>query len=415
MRRLLVLLFFCGALFASGALASPALAEDGVIRIGVLTDLSGSMAGAAGRGSIEAATMAAEDVRAATGLRVTIVTADYQSRGGLARHISRDWIRRQNIDMVADVPNAAIAARLRGLFHREGKILLTSTPRRPEAASVSCEGTALHWLYGRDTMTENLIRALVAEGKRRWFILGGENPHAAWLAASAKGMLRTFGAEIVGEAYLRRRMGGLRAIAAQIRKTEADIVLLSFERPEILHLLRRWPPPPDGRTPPLAFGSLPFSDLYDLKRVPMPPFYTLASFYWDQNDHTRAFAKRFAGRNRGMMPTAIHASVYSAVRHYLQAVDAAQGRTAAGAVLAQMRARPLRDSLFDGGHVRRDGVVIHRLNLLSSKKPEDRGGPFDLFRVVHSMPPEELVLPPQACPDAPPMMDIPDKPAHMGE
>ncbi|MBI3419320.1 MAG: ABC transporter substrate-binding protein [Proteobacteria bacterium] len=392
----LVLRLLCGTLFLF--CTSPAWAEQDVIRIGVLTDLSGGMAEAAGSGSVEAAEMATEDAAHFTTRPVTVISADYQSRKDLAEHISEDWLKRQNIDLVVDVPNPAIAARLQELFRDQGKILLSSTPRRPENAL--CGGNSIFWLYDRETLTTNLIRGLLAEHKQRWFILGGDTPYSMTVTSAVKDLLQKNGGEIAGEAYLGQRMSGLAAIVNQLKDAKADIAFLAFERPDILFLLHHWPQPVDKNTPPLAFGTLHLSDVDDLKDQPLPPFYVATSFYWNQNPASRAFADRFAQRNHGVMPSAIHASVYSAVYHYLQSVSALGGKNT-DLVLAHMKAHPLDDGFFLGSPIRKDGIVLHRVHLLLSKSLEERQGPFDFFQLVRTLNLPELATPTEIpCPAA---------------
>ncbi|HVY12075.1 MAG TPA: ABC transporter substrate-binding protein [Alphaproteobacteria bacterium] len=384
----------CGALLLFGA---PAHAEPEVVRIGVLTDLSGSMADAAGHGSVEAAEMALEDAQRFLTRPVTVITADYQNRSDLAQHISEDWLKRQNIDAVVDVPNAVIASRLQQLFREQGKILLSSNPLWPDAAAAACGMNGIFWLYNRETLASNLIRALLAEHKQRWFILGGDTLYSTNLAGTAKSILQGNGGQVAGEAYLGPRMGGLDSVVEQIRDSHADVVFLAFERPEIMHLLRHWPALADN-TPPLAFSSLHISDMASLADHPLPPFYIATSFYWNQDSSARGFADRFAQRNHGTMPSAIHASVYSAVYHYLQSVQAT-GRSTGDVVLAHMKAHPLQDAFFTTSRIRADGVVMHHIQLLVSKPVQDRENPSDFFRVVRTLAPAEVSAPNEApCP-----------------
>jgi branched-chain amino acid transport system substrate-binding protein len=386
------------AVKAAPQAAAPA--ETDLIRIGVLTDLSGSMAGAAGHGSIEAAEMAVDDAARLSDRQVTLVTADYQSRSDLAQHITEDWIKRQNIDMVVDVPNTVIAARLQDLFRNEKRLLLSSTPLRPDDTANACGANGAFWLYDRETLSSNLIRGLLADHKQRWFIVGGDSVYALGLANSVKTLIQQNGGEITGEAYLNQRFSGLADVMEQVKLAKADIVFLALERQDTLHVLRHWPDNADKNIPPLALNNLHISDLADIKEKPLPPFYLATSFYWNQDTNARAFSDRFAARNRGMMPTAIHAAVYSAVYHYLRSVQAT-GRKSADIVLAHMKAQALQDGFFLGGHIRADGVVLHPVYLLLSKTPEEREGPFDYFKVARTLGMNEEIVPPQMpCPEA---------------
>lgn len=397
MNRPLAALF--ALLLVSAPITGWAETPAGVTRIGVLTDLSGSMANAAGRGSIEAAEMAVEDAMRGDESNVTIVTGDYQSRGDLAQHISEDWIKRQNIDMVVDVPNTVIAAKLQDLFSQQDRLLLSSSPKRVDDAESTCGGHGVFWLTDRDTLANNLIRALKSAGKTRWFILGGDTLSATQQANAIKAAIQAGGGTVAGEAYLGPRMTGIDSVLEQIKPDDVDVIFLAFERADTLFALKNWPKL-DKPLPPLALSAVHLSDLVDMKDRDLPPFYTAVSFYWNQDTATRSFSDRFAARNHGAVPTGIHAAVYSAVYHYLRSVTAL-GQKSADAVLAHMKSQPLQDGFFQGSHIRADGTLTHRIRLLFLKKKDEREGPFDFFQVVRSMPPAEQVVPPvTSCPQA---------------
>jgi branched-chain amino acid transport system substrate-binding protein len=297
--------------------------------------------------------------------------------------------------MVVDVPNPIIASRLQELFHAKKKILISSMPRRSDD-DAACGMNGLFWLYDREALMNNLVKALLAERKQKWFILGNDSPQGMSRAGTVKNSLQQQGGQVVGEAYFGPRMGGVATILGHVKASQADVLYLAMERPDILHLLRRWPDEPP--VPPLAFSPLPLSDMYDLKDRDVPPFYIVTSFYWDQNDATRAFANRFAERNHGLMPTSIHASVYSAVTHYLQSVAATDGKEA-GAVLTHMKANPLNDNFFPSSRIRADGTMLHKIYLLLSKPAAEREGTSDFFRIVRTLNGPELIVPAEApCP-----------------
>lgn len=380
--------------------AAPVAESSNVVRIGVLTDLSGSMSAAAGRGSIEAAEMALEDTVHLFEKPVTLISADYQSRGDLAQHISEDWIKRQNVDMVVDVPNTAIAAKLQDLFRAEGRLLLSSTPLRPDDVNNACGTNGAFWLYDRETLTNNLVRALAKDGKQRWFIIGGDTVYATGVANNVKNAITANNGQVVGEAYLGPRLGGLAEVMEQVKMAKADIAFLALERQDTLHVLKHWPVSTDKSVPPLALNNVHISDLTEMKDHPLPLFYSASSFYWNQDASARAFSDRFAARNRGVMPTAIQASVYSAVYHYLRSVHAT-GNKAPDMILSHMKAQALQDGFFMGGKIRSDGVVLHPVYLLALKTPEERESPYDFFRVARTLSMADETVPPQMpCPIA---------------
>ncbi|NDE91151.1 MAG: hypothetical protein EB059_08475, partial [Alphaproteobacteria bacterium] len=264
----------------------------------------------------------------------------------------------------------------------------SSTRFRDEA----CHGNSLSWLYDRDTLTVNLIQALSAENKKRWFIIKSDDGYSCDLTKTAKKRIRDSGGELVGEAQFGKRMSGLTTILEQAEAVKPDVIFLAFDRPDLLHLLSHWPR--DKEAAPIAFTSLYVSDIHALGHKYMPPFYTMSSFYWNQDDTTRAWSNKFAARNRGGMPTDIQASVYSSVRHYLQSVKDIPEPSAD--IMTRMKAAPLDDMLFGASHIRADGLVAHRLLLLSSTTDQERSKPWDVYKVVRTIQPQNVTLPAQA-------------------
>ncbi len=388
--------FFIASLTLLALTGAPAkAATDNAVRIGVLTDMSGGMAAASGLGSVEAAQLAVEDLgNNVNGKPVVVINADFQNRGDLAQHISESWLNKQGVDVIVDVPSGPIAARLQDYFKEQKKILLTSSPSSTRFRDASCHGNSLSWLYDRDTLTNNLIQALVDEKKKRWFIVKSDDGYSNDLAKIAKKRIADSGGELVGEAQFARRMSGLPIILEQAGTVKADILFLAFDRPDVLHLLNHWPRQQDETNIPVAFTTLSLCDVHELGSKPVPVLYTISPFYWNQDSTTRDWSNKFASRNRGAMPSDIQASVYSSVRHFLQSLKASQSDAAVD-VLSRMKSTTLDDPLFGASHIRADGLVAHRLLLLSSLKENQRSKPWDVYKIVRTVAPQNVILPAQ--------------------
>ncbi len=384
------IIFFLVALTCAMPLMA---AHDNAVRIGVLTDMSSGMAAASGLGSVEAAQLAVESFgNTINGKPVVLINADFQNRGDLARHICESWLNRQGVDVVVDIPNGSIATRLQDIFKEQQKIMLTSSPASLRFRATSCNGHSLSWRYDRDTLTVNLIQALVDEKKKRWFIVKNDDGYSNELARLAKKRITESGAELVGEAQFGRRMSGLSIILEQAEAMKSDIVFLAFDRPDMLHLLNHWPRKNNEASIPIAFTALSMCDTHDLEDKIIPSFYTLSPFYWNQDSATRDWSTTFAHRNHGAMPTDIQASVYSSVRHFLQSLKASPSGDTPD-VFNHMKATALDDPLFGASHIRGDGLVAHRLLLLSSIKESERSSPWDVYKVVRTVNPQNVILP----------------------
>lgn len=370
--------------------AAPLRAAQEAVRIGVLTDMSGSMAAPAGLGSVEAAQMAAEDMGGLIQHRpIIVMNADYQNRTELARRITDSWIEKQHVDVVVDVPNTAIAGRLRDMLSGKEKTLLTSCPVTTRAKI--CHDNGLAWLYDRTTLNKNLIAALCQEGKKRWFILNSDEGPSEEQTKSIRKAIKENGGQIVGEAELNRRLHGLNMALIHAQEAKPDVIFIALDRADMMHIFKNWPQ--DKKAPaPLALSGLYISDIKNLENIALPRFYTAAPFYWNQDAVTRSWAQNFAARARGAMPSDIHASVYSSVRHYLASMRTL-GAAPAPALIAHMKSQALADPLFGPSLIRADGLVKHRLHLLLSKTKEERAGPWDYFSVVRTLPASGLALP----------------------
>ncbi len=363
------------------------------LRIGVLTDMTGNMAELSGAGSVAAAELAVESVGARAG--VSIVNADYQNRADVAERISDGWTSKEGVSVVVDVPSAFIAARLQNMLEERNRLLLTSSPGPNYARDFACETHSLAWLYDGNTLLHNLISALVASGKKRWFFLSNEEPYSIDMAKSARGWLKEVEGELVGEAQLNKRMSGLALVEDQAEKLHPDIIFLAFDRPDTFHLLGHWPEGPANDTA-FASSSLLAGDAHPLSELTLPHYYIASSFYWDQDAGARTFADEFSKRSHGLKPSVIQASVYSSVRHYL--LNAQNAAQPAKDIYARMVAMPMDDPLFKSSRIRADGLVMHKLHLMVSKNRDERQYPWDHFRIVRTLAPEELILPAQtAC------------------
>lgn len=373
------------------AFAAPAHAQDAPIRIGVLTDMSGSMADISGKGSVEAAQMAVEDFQARQPgtRRVELISADYQNRGDLAQHISEDWITKQNVDVVVDVPNASITSRLQDLFRDHKRLMLTSCAS--SAPGNLCSANDISWQYGLDILAHNLVHALLLENKKRWFVISSDDGYSQQMAAQIIGQLRHAGATLAGEAQLARRMAGLDVVLEQIKPADTDVVYFAMDHHDLAHLMHRWP---EKKFPvPLALVSMQPHDIVRLDDD-MPPIYTIAPFYWGQDAQTQSWSDTFMRRGMGVPPTIIQASVYSAVGHYLRGVSAV-GKSDTPALMAYMKKQMLDPMPFGPSVIRADGMVQHRLHLLLTKPLHERQNQWDAFRIVRTLSATDIELPPE--------------------
>lgn len=381
------------------------------LRVGVLTDMTGSMADASGMGSVEAAQLAVDAVGGVVGgagrqRAVTILHADYQNRSDLANRLSVAWLAQQRVDVLVDVPSTAIAVRMQNLLKAHDKMLLTSSASSAIIRHAPCHAVTLAWLYDRETLTRNLVQVLGHADKKRWFIVNNEENYSQTLSHTAQQSITASGGVVVGEAQLGKHMQGLKTLAERAAAAKADALFLAFDRSDVLYMLGHWP---TEKTPgawqqavPLVFSGVFITDLHSLAEKnfgkTLPRFYTMATFYWNEDAGAQAWANQFALRNRSAMPSEIHANLYAALFHYLSSRTSETPHPEAGGahgIWAAMQRTPLSDSLFQGDRIRADGLVLHPLFLLELKPTEARQNGWDYFTVLNKTEAKDLVLPPE--------------------
>jgi branched-chain amino acid transport system substrate-binding protein len=378
------------------AAAGPAAAQisDGIVKIGVLNDQSSLYADLAGQGSVVAARMAVEDFGAdKKGLKVEIVFADHQNKADVGSQVARQWFDADKVDVIVDVPNSGVALAVNQITRDKGKALLVSGAATSDLTGKACSPNTIHWTYDTWALANGTGSAIVKTGGDTWFFLTADYAFGHALERDTEAVVLKSGGKVVGKVRHPLNTQDFSSFLLQAQSSKAKIIGLANAGGDTTNAIKQ------GAEFGIVRGGQNFAGLLvfitDVHALGLPTAQGLVlteTFYWDTSDKTRAFAKRFAERDRGIHPTMIHAGVYSAVTHYLKAVEALKSDDGTR-VIAKMKETPTDDPLFGKGTIRADGRKIHPAYLFEVKKPSESKGAWDYYKLRATIPAEQAFRP----------------------
>jgi branched-chain amino acid transport system substrate-binding protein len=364
------------------------------IKIGILSDMSGPYADQAGLGSVEAARMAIEEMGGKIDNRpIELVSADHQHKTDVALGIVRRWFDLDGVDVVADMPNSGVALAVQQLTRERNKIALFATAATTELTGKQCSPNGIQWVYDAYSNAAGLAKALIKQGQKSWYFITVDYALGQSLELEASKAIRQAGGSIVGAVRHPLNTADFSSYLVHASETPAQVIALANAGADTINSLKQakefglMNKPDRTLVTPLVY----ISDIHSLGLDLAGGLTFVEGFYWDFDDQTRAWSKRFFDR-RGAMPTMTHAGVYSQVRHYLQAVRDT-GTSDAQAVLAKMRATPVNDFFSHGGQIRADGRMVHDMLLVQVKRPNEQKYPWDYYKIVTVIPGSEAFRP----------------------
>ena len=392
MKRLLSLSVLAAAMVCGTAQAQM---TDGVIKIGVMNDMSGLYADLTGPGSVVAAQMAVEDFGAAAkGLKVEIVGADHQNKPDVGSNIVRTWIDVDKVDVIVDVPTSSVALAVNQIVKDKNKVFLVSGAAASDLTGKACSPNTIHWTYDTWALANGTGNAIVKTGGDTWFFITADYAFGHALERDTAAVVEKAGGKVLGK--VRHPFPGtdFSSFLLQAQTSKAKIIGLANAGGDTVNSIKQAAEFGIVRGGQKLAGLLVF--ISDVKALGLPTAQGLIfteSWYWDLNDVNREFAKKFSERNKGIYPSMIHAGVYSAVTHYLKAVSDLKSDADGKAVVAKMKSTPTDDKLFGKGTVREDGRKIHPMYLFEVKTPAESKGPWDLYKLRATIPADEAFRP----------------------
>ena len=379
-------------LLASGA--AEAQISDGIIKIGVLNDQSSLYADLTGQGSVVAARMAVEDYGAAAkGLKVEIIFADHQNKADVGSNIARQWYDTDKVDVIADVPNSAVALAVTQITRDKGKAFLVSGAASSDLTGKACSPNTIHWTYDTWALANGTGNAIVKTGGDSWFFLTADYAFGHALERDTEAVVLKNGGKVLGAVRAPLNTQDFSSFLLQAQGSKAKIIGLANAGGDTINSIKQAAEFGIVKGGQNLAGLLVFiSDIHGLGLNTAQGLIFTETFYWDLNDQTRAFAKRLAAANNGKYPTMVQAGVYAGVLHYLKAVEALKSDDGTK-VVAQMKKTPTDDPLFGKGRIREDGRKLHPAYLVEVKKPSESKGPYDYYKVRSTIPAEQAFRP----------------------
>jgi branched-chain amino acid transport system substrate-binding protein len=376
---------------SSFAIAGQAAAQvsDDVVKIGVLTDMSGQYSDLNGPGSLLAAQMAAADFGGKVlGKPIEIIGADHQQKADIGVGIARRWIENEKVDAISDVTNSAIALAVQQLTRETNRVALFSSPGTTDLTGKQCSPTGFHWVYDNYSNAVGPLKALIDKSNDTFFIVIADFAFGHSLEKIAGEAIKANGGKVLGTVRHPFGAADLSSFLLPAQASKAKVILLATAGKDMTTAIKQ-----ANEFGIIAGGqaiAAPVVFITDVNALGLPTAQGISfveGFYWDQNDETRAFAKRFF-ETRKAMPTSVQAGVYSSITHYLKAIQAA-GTDEAKAVAAKMRELPVNDFFAKDGKVREDGRMIHNMLLVQVKKPSESKQPWDYYNVLATVPGEQ--------------------------
>ena len=377
-----------------GAGAAQAQVSDGAIKIGVLSDMSSLYTDLAGAGSVLAARMAVEDFGAASkGMKVEIVSADHQNKPDVGSNVARQWYDVDKVDVIVDTPNSGVALAVNQITRDKGKAFLVSGAASSDLSGKACSPNTIHWTYDTWMLANGTGSAIVKTGGDSWFFLTADYAFGHALERDTEAVVLKGGGKMLGKVRHPLNTQDFSSFLLQAQSSKAKIVGLANAGGDTTNAIKQAAEFGIVKGGQNLAGLLVFiTDVHSLGLPTAQGLIFTETFYWDLNDQTRAFAKRFASSNKGIHPTMVHAGVYSAVLHYLKAVEALKSDDGTK-VIAQMKKTPTEDLLFGKGTIRADGRKIHPAYLVEVKKPGESKAPWDYHKIRATIPAEQAFRP----------------------
>jgi branched-chain amino acid transport system substrate-binding protein len=361
--------------------AAAAQISDGVIKIGVLNDQSSLYADLTGQGSVVAARMAVEDFGAAAkGLKVEIIFADHQNKADVGAQIARQWYDAEKVDVIVDVPNSAVALAVNQITRDKGKAFIVSGAASSDLTGKACSPNTVHWTYDTWALANGTANAIVKTGGDSWFFITADYAFGHALERDVEAVVLKNGGKVLGKVRHPLNTQDFSSFLLQAQASKAKIIGLANAGGDTTNSIKQGAEFGIARGGQNFAGLLVFiTDVHGLGLDKAQGLIFTESFYWDANERTRAFAKRFAASNRNIHPTMIHAGVYAGTLHYLKAVEALKSDDG-GKIIAKMKETPTDDPLFGKGTIRPDGRKVHDMFLFEVKKPADSKGAWDYYK-----------------------------------
>ena len=380
------------ALAAQPMLAQSATISDGVVKLGVLTDMSGTYSDLAGPGAVEATRMAIDDfiAKEKPDFKIELISADHQNKADISANKAREWIDTAKVDAIVDLVTTSTALAVMKVANEKNRISLISGAASTPITNEQCNDTTVHWTYDTYSLPVGTAKAVVKQGGKSWYFLTADYAFGHSLEKNTADVVTASGGKVLGSVRHPFPGSDFSSFLLSAQASGAQVIGLANAGNDTINSIKQ--AREFGITPKQSLaGLLMFiSDVHSLGLDATAGMYLTTGFYWDYNDETRAWSKRFFDKMK-RMPTMVQAGDYSAVYHYLKAIKSA-GSDEAKAVMAKMREMPVNDFFAKNGQVRIDGRMVHDMYLAQVKKPSESKYPWDYYHIRQVIPGAEAYM-----------------------
>jgi branched-chain amino acid transport system substrate-binding protein len=389
----LAAILVAGLAFAVSGSAATAQISDDVVKIGVLTDMSSLYADSTGKGSLVAVQMAVADYGGKVkGKPIEVIVADHQNKPDVGVNIARNWYDNEKVDAIFDVPTSSVALPVSALTREKNKININSGGGSSDITGVACSPNTVHWTYDTYALSNVAGKAMVKRGEDTWFFVTADYAFGMARERDAANVVKESGGKVLGDVRHPLNSSDFSSFLLQAQASKAKVIALANAGGDTTNALKQaseFGITKGGQKMIALLQEI--TDTHSLGARETQGLIVTDAFYWDMNDETRAFSKRF-NEKVGHMPTMIQAGLYSATMHYLKAIEAI-GTDEAPKVMAQMRATPINDFFAKDGKIRIDGRMVHDMYLFEVKKPEESKNEWDLYKLLATVPGDEAFRP----------------------
>ncbi len=368
---------------------------DGVVKIGVMSDMSSLYSDIGGAGSVAAAKLAVEDFGAAAkGIKVEIVSGDHQNKPDVGSNIASTWFDVDKVDVIVDVPNSGVALAVSEIARQKNKLFLVSGATASDLTGPKCNANTIHWTYDTWALANGTGKAVVKTGGDTWFFLTADYAFGYALERDTAAVVEANGGKVLGKVRVPLNTNDFSSFLLQAQASKAKVIGLANAGGDTINSIKQASEFGIVKGGQSLAGLLVFATDVAALGLPTAQGLTLTeAWYWDMNDANRAWTKRWQVERPGKYPSMVQAGVYSAVLHYLKAVEALKSDADGKAVAAKMKEMPTDDRLFGKGTIRPDGRKIHDLYLFEVKKPAESKYPGDFYKTRATIPAAEAFRP----------------------
>jgi len=387
-----------GSALALGGLASRGSRAQAAntIKLGVLNDQSGVYRDISGPTSVACVRQAVQDA-GSHGFNVEVVYADHQNKPDVGSNIARQWIDRDGVDVILDVPNSAVALAVNGVVREKNKVYLNSTAATADLTGPQCSPNTVHWTYDTWMLARSTGGAMVKAGGDSWFFITADYAFGHALERDTSNFVKAQNGKVIGT--VRHPLGNtdFSSFLVQAQSSRAKVIGLANAGADTINAVKQAAEfGLTRRGTKLAVLLMFINDVHGLGLQAAQGLVCTETFYWDLNDRTRAFTAKVKPHLAGNMPSMSHAGCYAAALHYLKAaadMGVAAAKADGAAAVARMKAMPTEDDCFGAGSIRADGRKLHPSYLFEVKAPNESKGPWDYYKLLQTTPAEDAFRP----------------------